>query len=218
MAISTNNINKVYITGDDEVRHEFTNIGRETVSWNEVVWGGGLTRSNTFALENIDDVDIGTVPQLTLNFKYLKMEDFIVLQKLLKQRHLIIEYFDFDIGERVTHEMAITSNERKKFYSLRGNLEAIQDYTIKFVGTNRDYKYVDLTITYEPNGADSSVEIVETHTITNQVTLNDGNDFYKSGYHIKEWNTKADGSGHTYGLNANITLWQSLTLYAIWEA
>ena len=83
------NVNKVsitgYIEGEGTVTKTFTNLGRESVAWNETVWGGNLTRTNTFALENIDDVEIGQVPQLTLVFKYMKIEDFIVMQKLLKQ-------------------------------------------------------------------------------------------------------------------------------------
>ena len=30
----------------------------------------------------------------------------------------------------------------------------------------------------------------------------------RSNYHIKEWNTKADGSGASYGPGQHITLWQ----------
>lgn len=218
MSIQINDINTIYITGGGYVRKAFTGIGRDSIGWNETVWGASLTRSNTFSLENIDDVEIGQVPQCTIVFKYMKIEDFIVMQQLLKERHLIVDYFDFDKGERVTHEMAVTGNERKRFYTTRNYINGITDFTIKLVGTNRDFQYVDKTITFEPNGADSGTTKTITSTITNQVILDDGSDFVKTGYHIAEWNTKADGSGQSYGLSASITLWQDLTLYAIWEA
>ena len=217
MSIYVNDINTVYITGAGYTRKAFTGIGRDSMGWNETVWGATLTRSNTFSLENIDDVEIGQVPQCTLVFKYMKIEDFIVMQRLLRERHLIVDYFDFDLGERVTHEMAITGNERKKFYSMKNYINGVNDFTIKLVGTNRDFEYVDKTITYMPNGADSGSQKDVTKTVTTQVTLDDGSDYTKSGYHIKEWNTKADGTGQTYGLSASITLWQDMTLYAIWE-
>ena len=216
MSILVNDINIVYITGDGGTK-TFTGLGRDSMGWNEVVWGGKLNRSNTFALENIDDVDIGIVPQCTLVFKYMKIEDFIEIQKLLKQRHLIVNYFDFDLGQRVTHEMAITGNERKKFYSMRNYINGACDFTIKLVGTNRDFEYVDKTITYKPNGATTGTEKTENYQVTQQVTIDDGSGYVKTGYHLKEWNTKADGSGHTYGMNQSITLWDSLILYAIWE-
>lgn len=227
--IDISNVNNIqitgYIEGEGTVTKTFTNLGRDTISWNETVWGGSLTRTNTFALENIDDVEFGTVPQLTIVFKYLSMDDFIVLQKLLMQRHLIVRYFDFDKGARVTHEMAITANERKKFYSYKNSLEAITDFTIKMVGTNRkvpntdDYELgIDLTISYNKNGATTGSDKVENYQITDQVIIDDGSDYAKTGYHLKEWNTKADGTGQTYQPSFSMTLWQSLTLYAIWEA
>lgn len=217
MGIYVDDINAVYITGAGYTRKAFTGLGRDSMGWNETVWGGKLNRSNTFALENIDDIDIGQVPQCTLVFKYMKIEDYIVMQKLLKERHLIVDYFDFDLGQRVTHEMAITGNERKKFYSMRNYINGACDFTIKLVGTNRDFEYVDKTITYMPNGATTGSQKVENYQVTQQVTIDNGSEFSKTGYHLKEWNTKADGTGATYGASQSITLWQSLVLYAIWE-
>lgn len=217
MSIYVDDINAVYITGAGYTRKAFTGLGRDSMGWNETVWGGKLNRSNTFALENIDDIDIGQVPQCTLVFKYMKIEDYIVMQKLLKERHLIVDYFDFDLGQRVTHEMAITGNERKKFYSMRNYINGACDFTIKLVGTNRDFEYVDKTITYMPNGATTGSQKVENYQVTQQVTIDNGSEYSKTGYHLKEWNTKADGTGATYGASQSITLWQSLVLYAIWE-
>ena len=217
MSIYVDDINAVYITGAGYTRKAFTGLGRDSMGWNETVWGGKLNRSNTFALENIDDIDIGQVPQCTLVFKYMKIEDYIVMQKLLKERHLIVDYFDFDLGQRVTHEMAITGNERKKFYAMRNYINGACDFTIKLVGTNRDFEYVDKTITYMPNGATTGSQKVENYQVTQQVTIDNGSEYSKTGYHLKEWNTKADGTGATYGASQSITLWQSLVLYAIWE-
>ena len=224
MGIYVDDINAVYITGAGYTRKAFTGLGRDSMGWNETVWGGKLNRSNTFALENIDDVDIGQVPQCTLVFKYMKIEDYIVMQRLLKERHLIVDYFDFDLGRRVRHEMAITGNERKKFYSMRNYINGACDFTIKLVGTNRkvpntdDYELnIDKTITYMPNGATSGSSKTLNYQITDQVTIDNGSEYSKTGYHLKEWNTKADGTGQTYGASQSITLWDSLTLYAIWE-
>ena len=229
MSIYVEDINTVYITGGGYVREAFTGLGRDSMGWNEVVWGGKLNRSNTFALENIDDVDIGQIPQCTLVFKYMKIEDFIKIQSLLKERHLIVDYFDFDLGKRVVHEMAITGNERKKFYSMKNYVNGVCDFTIKLVGTNRDDEMLQkCTITYDSNGGSGTIsnnnvgkyynkDDGKWYVYSEQVKLNSGEGFSKQGYHLKEWNTKADGTGATYGLSQSITLWQSLVLYAIWE-
>lgn len=220
MSILVNDIGKVYIIGngsEDSPQYTFT-TGRDSIGWNETVWGGTLNRSRKFTLENIDDVEIGQVPQLTIVFKLLKIEEFIILQELLRQRHIQVKYFDIDYGEWVVHDMAITGNDRKKIYSYGRRIIGMQDFTVKMVGTNLDEEYVDKTITYKANGGTGS-DVEETYAVADQVTLLNENDsqFVKSGYSIAYWNTKADGTGKTYLLDQSITLWKDLTLYAIWE-
>lgn len=217
MSILVNDIGKVYITGAGYVEYPFT-TSRDSIGWNETVWGGTLNRSRKFTLENINDVEIGQVPQCTIVFKLLKIEDFIILQELLRERHITLKYFDIDYGEWVEHDMAITGNDRKKIYSYGRKIIGMQDVTVKFVGTNLDNDYVDKTITYKANGGIGS-DVEETYAVGDQVTTLNENDseFVKSGYSIASWNTKADGTGKTYLLNQSITLWKDLTLYAIWE-
>lgn len=217
MSIIVHDLGKVYITGAGYENYPFT-TSRDSIGYNETVWGGNLNRSKKFTLENIDDVEIGQVPQCTITFKMLNIEDFKVLQEMLAQRRLTVTYFDIDVGAFVTHDMAITKNERKKIYAYGSKVIGVQDLTIKLVGTNLDADYTSKTITYKANGG-SGNDVENTHDLADQVVLLDGEEcgFEKSGYHIAEWNTKADGTGYTYGLNQSITLWKSLTLYAIWE-
>ena len=217
MSIIVNDIGKVYITGAGYVEYPFT-TSRDSIGWNETVWGGQLNRSRKFTLENIDDVEIGQVPQCTIVFKLLKIEDFIILQELLRERHITLKYFDIDYGEWVTHDMAITGNDRKKIYSYGRKIIGMQDVTVKFVGTNLDNEYVDKTITYKANGGSGS-DVEKTYAVADQLeTLTeDESEFIRSGYSIAYWNTKPDGTGKTYLLGQSITLWKDLTLYAIWE-
>lgn len=217
MSIFVEDIGKVYITGAGYTNYPFT-TSRDSIGWNETVWGGQLNRSRKFTLENIDDVEIGQVPQCTIVFKLLKIEDFIILQELLRERHITLKYFDIDYGEWVTHDMAITGNDRKKIYSYGRKIIGMQDVTVKFVGTNLDNDYTDKTITYNANGGNGS-SITKTYSVGDQVTIlnEEDSEFTKSGYQIAYWNTKADGSGKTYLLDQSITLWKDLTLYAIWE-
>ena len=217
MSIFVEDIGKVYITGAGYENYPFT-TGRDSIGWNETVWGGKLNRSKKFTLENIDDVEIGQVPQCTIVFKYISIEEFIILQRILKERHITVKYFDIDVGAFVTHDMAITGNDRKKIYAYGKKIIGMQDFTIKLVGTNLDADFTEKTITYKANGGTGS-DISNEYGAADQVRLltAEESEFTKSGYHIAEWNTKADGTGYTYGLNQSITLWDDLTLYAIWE-
>lgn len=224
--IYVDDINTVYITGAGYIREPFTGVGRDSIGYNEVVWAANLTRSNTFSLENIDDVDFGYVPQCQLHFPYMNINEFIKIQKLLRERHLIVDYFDVDFGKRVVHEMAITKNERKKIYSRMNYIDGVYDFTVTLVGTNRDEDVLrKCTITYNANGGEGSIAsqesadgILENYTFTDQVKISDGKGFKKEGYHLASWNTSSDGTGSSYLPNSSITISSDLVLYAIWEA
>lgn len=224
--IYVEDINTVYITGAGYVREPFSGLGRNSIGYNEVVWASNLTRSNTFSLENIDDVDFGYVPQCQLHFPYMNMDDFVKLQTLLRERHLIVDYFDIDFGKRVVHEMAITKNERKKIYSRMNYVDGVYDFTVTLVGTNRDEDVLEkCTIQYDANGGigqissqESAEGILQNYTFTEQVKLSSGEGFKKEGYHLARWNTQPDGTGSSYLPNASITITSDLYLYAIWEA
>lgn len=224
--IYVDDINTVYITGAGYIREAFTGLGRDSIGYNEVVWAANLTRSNAFTLENIDDVDFGYVPQCQLHFPYMNIDEFVKLQKILRERHVIVDYFDVDLGKRVVHEMAITKNERKRLYSRMNFIDGVYDFSVTLVGTNRDEEVLKkCTIKYYANGGEGQIAeqesgdgLLENYRFTDQVKLSDGKGFKKSGYHLESWNTEPDGSGDRYLPNSSITISDDLELYAIWEA
>lgn len=223
--IYVEDMNTVYITGAGYIREAFTGVGRDSIGYNEVVWAANLTRSNTFSLENIDDVDFGYVPQCQLHFPYMNIDKFIILQRLLRERHLIVDYFDVDLGKRVVHEMAVTKNERKRLYTRMNNVDGVLDFSVTLVGTNRDEDVLKkCTISYNANGGEGQIAsqesgsgILEHYTFTDQVKLSDGKGFKKQGYHLARWNTSPNGTGASYLPGQSITIYDDLVLYAIWE-
>lgn len=216
-SIEINDLSTIYITGGGFVRKAFNGIGVESpMGWNETVWASNLTRSNTFSLENIDDVDIGQVTQCHIVFPYMNVRDFIDLQKILKERYVMVDFYNVDIGKRETREMAITNNERKKIYNFGNSIIGMTNISVKFVATNRDIEYNNINIYYYANGGEGIIDSINVN-YSEQVRLSNGNGLTNGNMHIKEWNTKPDGTGQRYGLNQSITAWQGLDLYAIWE-
>jgi len=71
------------------------------------------------------------------------------------------------------------------------------------------------TITFEPNGGKGEMD-PQVADKGETVKLK-ANDFTRSGYEFKNWNTKADGSGDKYDNKESIKLEKDLTLYAQWK-
>ena len=71
------------------------------------------------------------------------------------------------------------------------------------------------TITFDANGGEGEMK-PQSGNKGNTVKLK-ANDFKRSGYEFKNWNTKADGSGDKYDNKQSIELKEDMTLYAQWE-
>lgn len=73
------------------------------------------------------------------------------------------------------------------------------------------------TITYNNNGGGGTISAeYKDHGAT--VTLNNGNNFSKTGYTLNRWDTNTGGDGTSYALSGNYSANSNVTLYAIWQA
>ena len=215
-------LDTIYITGGGFVRRAFKGVSRDSAwGWEEPVWGGDLTRSLDFILTNIEDVAYGLVARCEISYKYMNVQDYIDLMRISKERVVTVDYFNRETGQRVTQEMAFTGNELGKLYAFGTEYLGNQDVKIKLVATNRekaDLIKSKITISYNANGGTGSADNQTAKWSDNVVLLDNADEkFSKSNAHIKQWNTKADGTGSAYGLGQHITCWNDLTLYAIWE-
>lgn len=221
--INAEDLDTIYITGGGFVRRAFKGVSRDSAwGWEEPVWGGDLTRSLDFILTNIEDVAYGLVARCEISYKYMNVQDYIDLMKISKERVVTVNYFNRETGKRVTQEMAFTGNELGKLYAFGVDYLGTQDVKIKLVATNRekaDLIKSKIMITYDSNGGSGSVNAQTTCYSDNVVLFDNANEtLKKSNSHIKQWNTRADGSGSAYGLGQHITCWNDLKLYAIWES
>ena len=222
---TVDNLDTIYITGAGYINRAFKGVGRDSAwGWEEPVFGGNLTRSANLVLQNIDTVNFGLVARVELNFKYMNISDYIALCQMAKQRTVMVNFFNRETGERQTQEMAFTENSIGQLYAFRKdkitNYLGILDVSIKLVATNRDRENVintDIRIVYNHNDGGSGSITPQSAKWSDEVKLSNGDEFTKSGHHIKEWNTSKDGTGSAYGRSQRITVWDSMTLYAIWE-
>lgn len=217
--VGENGLNIIFITGGGYVNYPFRGISNKSpLGWAETLWGASLTRSNDFKLKNIDQVRLGIVRQIEITLPIINVDDFVVLQKMLHERHLIVDAFFVDDMKRHTLEMAITNNERKTIYSFGESIIGMRDVMLKMVATNRSSEdvYGEISISYDANGATGSVED-QTAEFGEQITIANYTSLSYTGKHFVEWNTMPNGSGFSYLANQSITATNSMTLYAIWE-
>ena len=228
--INTKSINPVnvndsidvfYLTGAGYVDYPFRGISRDSaLGWEEPVWGGDLTRSTNFVLTNIEDVDYGLVARLELSYKYMNVQDYKVLCKIAKERVCNATYFDCEKGEWVRNqEFAFTKQEKSKLYAFGADYLGLLDVSVKLVATNRDKTDLiatNFTITYNANGGSGTVAS-QSAKWGDDLDIATSSGLSYSGKTFKEWNTQANGKGGHYMPNQHKTMWENMTLYAIWE-
>lgn len=214
-------LDTIYFTGAGYVDYPIKGISRDSaLGWEEPVWGGDLTRSTNFVLTNILDVDYGLVARLEVSYKYLNVQDYIALCKIAKERVCNVTYFNYEKGEWVVNqEFAFTKQEKSKLYAFGTEYLGLLDVSVKLVATNRDKTDLiatDFTITYNANGGSGTVASQSAKWGDNlDIATSSGLSY--SGQTFKEWNTMANGKGGHYMPNQHKTMWENMTLYAIWE-
>lgn len=214
-------LDTIYFTGAGYVDYPIKGISRDSaLGWEEPVWGGDLTRSTDFVLTNILDVDYGLVARLEVSYKYLNVQDYIALCKIAKERVCNVTYFNYEKGEWVVNqEFAFTKQEKSKLYAFGTEYLGLLDVSVKLVATNRDKTDLiatDFTITYNANGGSGTVASQSAKWGDNlDIATSSGLSY--SGMTFKEWNTMANGKGGHYMPNQHKTMWENMTLYAIWE-
>ena len=220
--INAQDLDTIYITGGGFIRRAFKGVSRDSAwGWEESVWGGDLIRSIDLILTNIEDVAYGLVARCEISYKYMNVQDYIDLMRISKERVVTVDYFNRETGQRVTQEMAFTGNELGKLYAFGTDYLGNQDVKIKLVATNREKANLiksKITISYNANGGSGTIDNQTAKWSDNAILSdNNGDVMTKANSHIKQWNTKADGTGSAYGLGQHITCWKDMTLYAIWE-
>lgn len=210
----------IYLTGGGFVDRPFTGAGTDSkFGWQEMVWKKSPSRAGGFTFTNMDNIEVGLVARCEINFKYMNIQDYMDLRKIIgRERHFYAKFFDVDSGEWVTREMYCSENQANTLYTLKQSLIGVMDYSIKFVGTNRDItQNATYSVTYDSNGGTGTASSLTGKSWGSQVTIDSGSSLSRDGYNLVGWSKTANGSVN-YRPNQSITLWDSLTLYAVWEA
>lgn len=233
-------LDTIYITGGGFIKRAFKGVSRDSAwGWEEPVWGGELTRSKDFILTNILDVSFGLVARCEISYKYMNIQDYKDLCAISKERVVKVDYFNREKGTRVEQEMAFTGNELGKLYAFGKDYLGVQDVKIKLVATNREnvgLVNVNYKVTFYPNGGEiidndaqvdslskkvkwsNNVELINSEFNFTDDTTHNGS-ITNTGKHLVYWATKDINGNYDrfYLPEQNITIWDNLNLYAVWE-
>lgn len=226
-------IGSIYLTGGGFIRREFKGAGTDSrFGWEEMAWMKNPTRALNFAFTNMDDIDVGLVARCEINIKYMNIQDYMDLRKILgRERHFMAEFFDTDSGKWITRDVYCSENTVSKFLTLKQSLIGSIDYAIKLVGTNLD---LEDRIGTEASGSEETIRQLRVSfysgdgtgdTVTQKVswgdvltTLPTTQFTAPSGKAFSHWERRVEGTPvGVYGANQKTTIWEDMDLFAVWQ-
>ena len=181
--------------------------------------------SNNWKMETIDGIP--RIPVLKfMDFEYTSIPD-ISLNQVLNKHENIYDYVtpNIDAAKRIfyksNNDEVVTMEEDGTIVpQSTGNttihIESLYDGYIKDVPISVSY-IPHYTVNFDGNGGTGEMSSIEVEAGT--ILELPENEFEKENYELKEWNTKADGTGESYTDLGEIPAMndkESITLYAIW--
>ena len=227
MGVRVPNLDSIIIAGN-----EFKGIGYQgLLTVNSKTYVESPTRSNDGSMPNINDHDSFVVPRCKINFKYLKIEDYQRLCRVLNSANEFpVTYYDKESGEFVTHMMYVEPEEMKKIFNVGTYVFGVLDYDVSFIGTlNQREK---LSVAYKAEGASSNLAVVTTTEKGNQLYWGDSITVMTTAEAIENgvtiptgkqlvWQmgneTQVNSNGWKVYPNSNVSVFENMVLWAKFE-
>ena len=227
MGVRVPNLDSIIIAGN-----EFKGIGYQgLLTVNSKTYVESPSRSNDGSMPNINDHDSFVVPRCKINFKYLKIEDYQRLCRVLNSANEFpVTYYDKESGEFVTHMMYVEPEEMKKIFNVGTYVFGVLDYDVSFIGTLNQRE--TLSVTYKAEGASSNLAVVTTNSKENQLYWGDSIAVMTTAEAIEKGVTIPTGKqlvwklGNANQVNANgwqvypnskINVFENMVLWATFE-
>lgn len=125
------------------------------------------------------------------------------------------------LGDRMPANPKRTGYSFDKWTNNAGGADFDKDTVVTESSTTVNANWtLENTVTYDRNGLPDSIEMpAQVKGAPDTAYKVAGIDFKGASYELVEWNTKANGTGETYSVNADKTIpHENLTLYAIWNS
>ena len=184
------------------------------------------TRSTKGVINKLNSYATFLTPKLRFNFKYMSMEAYRVIMKLIKEyNEFIVTAYDPVEDEYVTRKMYFKPKDFPNIFILGLKALGIQNESFELVGTNAEED--KLSLVYHKNIPEMDVtsglefeygDEVVIGEYDSTISIENPRTWSRAGYIMTGWNTSADGSGTRYTTNHVVTLTTNTALYAQWES
>jgi uncharacterized repeat protein (TIGR02543 family) len=183
-------------------------------------------RSALGVINNLNSYATFLTPRLKFKFKYMPIETYRVIMKLIKDyNELIVTVYDIVEDKYATHKMYFSPKEFPQIFQKSLEVLAILDEEFEMVGTNTDVD--EISIIYNNNTTPVTTTGYTTYygldfiVGSYDIDVDDAVDpktYTRTNFNLDSWNTKADGTGTKYITGATITASTYMVLYAQWVA
>lgn len=108
-------------------------------------------RTENGSIPNINDYVTFIVPRVQVSFDYMKISDFRRFLKAITPNEFDVQYYDYELGKKVTRKMYIEPREMSKIFNKGYEVLAVTGEKISLIGTLNEEE--DLTIEYYDNAS-----------------------------------------------------------------
>ena len=221
---ATKNIDKVTIDGN-----VFTDYSAFSFIM-EKSYVKSPVRSGDGSIPNLDSYSWFLTPHLKIDFSLMSIDSYRTIMTLIRSRsEHIVTCYDVVADKDVTHKMYFATEQMPKLWTIAKALNGgapwvellgVYDYTVELIGTNTSFDTINVVYVDNLPSGSMSAEGTDDLPIGAEIIVGKDTTFQNkvpSGYKFKYWNDKRDGTGVVYIDGYSLTLYNSLTLYAIWE-
>ena len=193
--------------------NEFTKEGYRFKNWNTHRDGSGISYD--------DGAEINIAEALVLYAQWEPLKYNVSFDSNGGAGSMSIQEFEHGIPEKINNNEFTKEGYRFKNWNTKidgsgktyNNGEEIS--VTNSLTLYAQWELLKYNVSFDSNGGAGSMSIQEfEHGIPEKIN---NNEFTKEGYRFKNWNTNIDGSGKTYSNGEEISVTNSLTLYAQWE-
>ena len=183
------------------------------------------TRSSKGVINKLNSYATFLTPKLRFDFKYMSLEAYRMLMKLIKEyNEFIVTAYDPVEDQYVTRKMYFKPKDFPNLHIMGYKALATQNESFELVGTNADEEILSL-VYHKNDGTGTTTGLsfnygdeVKIGDYDSTVSIENPRNWAREGYTLTGWNTMANGSGTRYVTNHIVTFSTNTALYAQWEA